>query len=248
MSKTKNTIISLLASSALLLSACSSNQAPVVNGQNNTNTAKVVPSGPAPTGFYRVQAGDNLYRIGLKFNQNTRTLSAWNNLSDPSQIEVGQLIRVSRATGSSGSGTTNTTKTPPNKGGSSSTAGNTGGGKANVSMRKPANGTVINNFNGNTNKGIQIAGNVGDPIFAASAGTVMYVGSGMRGYGNLIMIKHSNTTVTVYAYNQSMLVKYGDKVSAGQKIATMGTDGSGKPQLHFEVRVNSKAVNPGPYI
>ncbi len=241
MSKTKNTIISLLACSALLLSACSNNQAPVVNGQSNTN--KVIPSGPAPAGFYRVQAGDNLYRIGLKFNQTTRTLSAWNNLSDPSQIEVGQLLRVSRASGSgsSSSASSSGNKTPSN------TSSSTGSSKANVSMRKPANGTVVNHFNGNNIKGIQITGNVGDPIYAAAAGTVMYVGSGMRGYGNLVMIKHSNTTVTAYAYNQSILVKYGDKVSSGQKIATMGTDGSGRAQLHFEVRVNSKAVNPASY-
>ncbi len=241
----KEKVTALALASAFLLSACGGHSAPVVNGNSGTvytNTA-------APAGYYRVQRGDNLFRIGLKFNQNTKTLSAWNGLSDPSQIEVGQLLRVSKNT----SGKTTTSKNKPsNTSGNKNTSKPTtpvSTGKVNIRMQKPANGTIIANFNGGTNKGIDIGGRVGDPIVAAAAGQVMYVGSGVRGYGNLILIKHNSTVLTAYAHNQSMLVKQGQNVSAGQKIATMGKDeDDGRAKLHFEVRVNGKAVNPSPYL
>ncbi len=235
MVKINKNIVWVLVASVALLSACSNNQAPVTQGQK----PQVSQSGPVPAGYYRVQRGDNLYRIGLKFNQNTRTLASWNNLSDPSQIEVGQLIRVSRNTASASNNTRTTSK--------STTANNTPA-RSNIKMQKPASGPIIANYNGTSNKGIDIGGQRGSSVNAAASGTVMYVGAGVRGYGNLILVKHDNTTLTAYAFNQKILVKEKQVVKAGQQIATMGADDSGKVKLHFEVRVNGKAVNPAPYI
>ena len=107
---------------------------------------------------------------------------------------------------------------------------------------------MISNFNGQTQKGIDIAGARGTPIKAAAAGTVQYAGDELRGYGRLILIKHSNSTITAYAHNDTMKVRNGQAVQAGQVIATMGDSGTNTVKLHFEVRINSQAVNPLRYL
>ncbi|MDO4879183.1 MAG: peptidoglycan DD-metalloendopeptidase family protein [Neisseria sp.] len=188
---------------------------------------------PVPAGHYRVQRGDTLYRIGMRFNQPAATLAAWNNLSDPTQIEVGQVLRVRPA------------------GGESAAPARTGGGTPslpNAAMRWPADGEVIGRYNGGSNKGIDIGGNRGDAVRAAAAGKVMYVGSKVRGYGNLILISHGRSTLTAYAHNEQLLVSKGQTVQAGQQIATMGSSDADRVKLHFEVRVNGKAANPEPYL
>ena len=98
------------------------------------------------------------------------------------------------------------------------------------------------------NKGIDIAGKVGEPVLAASDGKVVYAGNSLRGYGNLVIVKHDNTYLTAYAHNSKLLVKEGDSVRKGQKIAEMGDTDTNSPKLHFELRVNGKPVNPTPYI
>ena len=98
------------------------------------------------------------------------------------------------------------------------------------------------------NKGIGIAGKEGDPIYASADGRVIYAGSGLRGYGNLVLIKHNNTLLTVYAHNSKLLVKEGQAVKLGQKISEMGSSGTDSVKLHFEIRRQGLPVDPGPFL
>lgn len=110
----------------------------------------------------------------------------------------------------------------------------------------PANGVLIGKFasNGSLNKGIDIAGDLGQPVFAASDGSVVYAGSGLRGYGELVIIKHSDTYVSAYGHNRRLLVREGQQVKAGQTIAEMGSTGTDRVKLHFEIRRQGKPVDP----
>ncbi len=114
----------------------------------------------------------------------------------------------------------------------------------------PASGALIGRFssNGSLNKGIDIAGELGQPVFAASDGTVVYAGSGLRGYGELLIIKHSDTYVSAYGHNRRLLVQEGQQVKAGQRIAEMGSTGTDRVKLHFEIRRQGKPVDPLQYL
>ena len=109
-------------------------------------------------------------------------------------------------------------------------------------------GTFTDNSGGETNKGIDIAGKQGDPVLAAAGGKVVYVGSGLRGYGNLVIVRHNASFLTAYAHNSQILVKEGQAVTRGQKIAEMGSSDSEQPRLHFEVRLQGKPVDPLKYL
>ncbi|HAB84770.1 MAG TPA: peptigoglycan-binding protein LysM, partial [Pseudomonas sp.] len=102
--------------------------------------------------------------------------------------------------------------------------------------------------NGSLNKGIDIAGELGQPVLAASDGTVVYAGSGLRGYGELVIIKHSDTYVSAYGHNRRLLVREGQQVKAGQSIAEMGSTGTDRVKLHFEIRRQGKPVDPLQYL
>ncbi len=108
----------------------------------------------------------------------------------------------------------------------------------------PANGTVVVQFDDARSKGLAIAGKVGDPVFAAADGRVVYAGSGLRGYGNLLIVKHNNTYLTAYAHNQTLLVKEDQAVRRGQRIAEMGSTDAERVQLHFEIRRLGKPIDP----
>lgn len=125
-----------------------------------------------------------------------------------------------------------------------SSAPRTGDGDDDVNWLWPANGTVIASFDEQRSKGLGIAGKAGDPVLAAADGRVVYAGSGLRGYGNLVILKHNNTYLTAYAHNQSLLVKEEQTVKRGQKIAEMGSTDSDRVQLHFEIRKQGKPVDP----
>ena len=111
-----------------------------------------------------------------------------------------------------------------------------------------ASSSIIQRYNGTTSKGIDIAGTQGQQIRSAAAGTVIYVGEEVRGYGKLILISHNDYTITAYAHNDTLLVQKDQKVQAGQVIATMGSSDTDSVKLHFEVRLNGKAVDPLPYL
>ena len=108
----------------------------------------------------------------------------------------------------------------------------------------PAQGTVVATFDEAKNKGVSIAGRIGDPVLAAADGRVVYAGAGLRGYGNLIILKHNNTYLTAYAHNQALLVREDQSVRQGQKIAEMGSSDTDRVKLHFEVRRQGKPVDP----
>lgn len=195
---------------------------------------------PAPAGYYRVQPGDTLYRIALRHRQSISNLVSWNQLQDPASINAGQLLRISPQASSSPA-QPKAAASPPVK-----LAPNTPTRPAAsvITLQWPATGRLIGKFNGSSNKGIDIAGTAGDPVRAAASGTVAYAGKGIRAYGNLLIIKHGNDYLTAYAHNQTLLVKEGQTVKAGQQIATLGRSGSTRDMLHFELRRQGKAIDP----
>ena len=186
---------------------------------NNTSSNRAVPDG-----YYKVRPGN--------------TLVAWNNLPNASQIEVGQVLRVRRHVAPRSTATQQrqtTAVTPINR----------------LNLQWPtdnASSSIIQRYNGTTSKGIDIAGTQGQQIRSAAAGTVIYVGEEVRGYGKLILISHNDYTITAYAHNDTILVQKDQKVQAGQVIATMGSSDTDSVKLHFEVRLNGKAVDPLPYL
>ena len=119
-----------------------------------------------------------------------------------------------------------------------------------IAWRWPADGTVVVTYvaGDRTRQGIDIAGNAGDPVRAAAAGTVVYSGNGLIGYGELIIVKHSPAFLSAYGHNRKRLVKEGDRVSAGQTIAEMGSISASRDALHFEIRKNGRPVNPVDYL
>ena len=117
-----------------------------------------------------------------------------------------------------------------------------------VSFIWPASGSLLAGFDEARNKGYDIAGKAGDPVLAAADGRVVYAGAGLRGYGNLVILKHNNTFLTAYAHNQALLVKEDQSVRRGQKIAEMGSTDSDRVKLHFEIRRQGKPVDPVRYL
>ena len=219
-------------------------------------------------GFYTVKPGDTLIRIGLETGQNWKDIVKWNNLDNPNLIEVGQVLRVTApGTDPNAAGTKPVTTakvetrplgaaTTPASGAASgvSTAGTTGPAPApapgareaddDINWMWPATGAVADGFDETRTKGIAISGKPGDPVFAAADGRVVYAGSGLRGYGNLVILKHNNTSLTAYAHNQTLLVKEDQTVRRGQKIAEMGATDAERVQLHFEIRKLGKPIDP----
>jgi lipoprotein NlpD len=253
----KTTFLMLISASMLLMAGCSTTRTKPAT-VTDRSAGSTVSNEPVPPGYYRVKKGDTLARIALDNGQAPRDVAQWNSVSNPSfnpnLIEVGDLILVKPPASAKASKPIEVKTIAPEK----SDAPNTEASKAPVSKPEivaepgirlswPAKGKVIDEFS-DKNKGIDIAGKVGEPILAASEGNVVYAGNSLRGYGNLIIIKHDNTYLTAYAHNSKLLVKEGDNVRKGQKIAEMGDTDTNSPKLHFELRVNGKPVNPTPYL
>ena len=216
-------------------------------------------------GFYTVKPGDTLIRIGLDTGQNWRDISRWNTIDNPNQIEVGQVLRVTPPAANESVVTRPVASAPaavstplPAQGASvakpapapapAPAAQPATGGEEDIAWLWPAQGTPIAGFDEVKNKGIDIAGKAGDPVLASADGRVVYSGAGLRGYGNLIILKHNNTYLTAYAHNQTLLVKEDQSVSKGQKIAEMGNSDADRVKLHFEIRRQGKPVDPVKYL
>ena len=199
-------------------------------------------------GYYTVQPGDTVMKVSRDFHQNWRDIVSWNNLSDPNAIEVGQVLRVSPP----GGGTIRTAKTQPAAQPVKTVSAAPVTAKADAATPGrfiwPTSGAVLTGFDNAKNKGLDIGGKAGDPVVASADGKVVYAGSGLRGYGNLVILKHDSTFLTVYAHNQSLLVKEDQTVRQGQKIATMGNTDADRVKLHFEVRKSGTPVDPKPYL
>ncbi|KEA54529.1 lipoprotein [Mangrovibacter sp. MFB070] len=204
---------------------------------------------------YTVQRGDTLYRIALRSGNSVGTLARLNGLSSPYTIQVGQRLRLS---GSSPSKTVTpkaSTKTTTTARSSSASqpeklAPANWPSPGSKCWRWPTQGKVVDGWSSKDggNKGIDIAGTLGQPVYAAAAGRVVYAGDQLRGYGNLILIKHDENYITAYGHNQSMLVTNGQQVKAGQKIATMGSTGTNTVKLHFQIRYKATALDPLRYL
>ncbi|WP_457278819.1 peptidoglycan DD-metalloendopeptidase family protein [Polaromonas sp. P5_D5] len=218
-------------------------------------------------GYYTVKPGDTMIRIGLENGQNWRDIVRWNNLENPNIIEVGQVLRVVPPTSenplvvtrpvTSGSVTTSTASTTPTQAASTARPASAPAGTSPASAATgdediawiwPAQGTMLAGFDEAKNKGLDISGKAGDPVIASADGRVVYAGAGLRGYGNLIILKHNNTFLTAYAHNQTLLVKEDQSVRKGQKIAEMGNSDADRVKLHFEIRRQGKPVDPSRYL
>ncbi len=208
--------------------------------------SRAAPS-PIPSGaVHVVRAGETLYGISFRFGLRYQDVAAWNGIGDPYTIEIGQRLRL-RPTGSMSSAPR---PYPPSLNAprpvSPSPARPSAPGIGAPSWRWPTQGQIIGRYvsGDQTQQGINIAGSAGQPIHAAADGVVVYSGAGLVGYGELIIIKHSDEWLSAYAHNRRRLVAEGSRVKSGDVIAEMGKTGSIREMLHFEIRRNGKPVDP----
>ena len=217
-------------------------------------------------GYYTVKPGDTMIRIGLENGQNWRDIVRWNGLENPNLIEVGQVLRVMPPVAENAMAVTR----PVSPGAATAAAAAALGpakpasaalaaapvpapaapvfpasnGDEDVAWIWPVQGALIAGFDEAKNKGLDLSGKAGDAVMASADGRVVYAGAGLRGYGNLVILKHNNTFLTAYAHNQKLFVKEDQTVRKGQKIAEMGNSDADRVKLHFEIRRQGKPVDP----
>ncbi|MSR14961.1 MAG: LysM peptidoglycan-binding domain-containing protein [Gammaproteobacteria bacterium] len=251
---------------ALLVSCSSQPPAPIEQKsyvESRTASTELSSSrvaGRHKSASYRVVTGDTLYSIAWRFGLDPRQLAFWNSLSDPNRIFVGQSLRLigpaksdisKRATTAPTNQARkprtvetavvknrNTTKQlPPNF-----------VVRGQLKWRWPADGKVVPAVSASGSRGLEIKGQRGQPIKAAEAGDVVYGGNGLRGYGQLLIIKHNEEFLSAYAHNEKLLVTEGQRVKSGQEIALMGDSDATEVMLHFEIRKGGTAVEPLQYL
>ncbi|RMG27748.1 MAG: LysM peptidoglycan-binding domain-containing protein [Gammaproteobacteria bacterium] len=220
-----------------------------------------------PTGMHQVRPGESLFSIAWAYGLDYRALARWNGIPPPYRIHPGQRLRLTPPR--------TPATTPPRRhrpaasvqapARAATPAGRKGQQRqaarpspARTPSRRtgplhwswPADGPVLQRFDPRRpgKKGILIGGRIGDPVRAAADGRVVYSGSGLVGYGRLIIIKHNNLYLSAYGHNQKLLVKEGDVVHRGQVIARLGSSGTSRPQLHFEIRKRGRPVDPLRYL
>ncbi len=220
---------------------------------------------------YTVLRGDTLYSIAFRYGLDFRRLAAANSIRSPYTIYPGQELRLAEAEPIARTKATptpakpatsppanpsvqtpepapgpkpvtpvNTGPTPKARAATSTADSNTPVG----SWRWPAQGRVIRRFDGNLHKGIDISGERGDPVQATAGGRVVYAGSGLAGYGQLLILRHNDEYLSAYGHNDALLVGEGDVVRAGQIIARRGSSGTDTLKLHFEIRRRGRPVDP----
>ncbi|MCZ2497664.1 peptidoglycan DD-metalloendopeptidase family protein [Xylophilus sp. Kf1] len=205
-------------------------------------------------GYYTVKPGDTVRKVAQETGQNWRDITRWNDLSNADLIEVGQVLRVAppapAATAASpvAPAVVGTPLPPAASTPARPAAAASGGSEEEPAFIWPAPGPLLAGFDEQKNKGYDIGGKAGEPVVASADGRVVYAGAGLRGYGNLIILKHNNTYLTAYAHNRSLLVKEDQTVRKGQKIAEMGSSDSERVMLHFEIRRQGKPVDPSKYL
>jgi lipoprotein NlpD len=199
-----------------------------------------------------VRRGETLSAIAWRYGKNPTDLARWNRLGDGSLIYPGQVIRLTPAGGSRSTAATGSAKKTTSQNSSRPASRPLPeipaqpapdwswptSGRIDVAFgAKPGSGT-----------GVLINGKLGQRIDAAASGQVVYAGSGLIGYGKLIILKHNETYLSAYGYSESLLVKEGDNIRKGQQIATMGEGPERKPRLHFEIRRNGQPIDPGKFL
>jgi lipoprotein NlpD len=207
--------------------------------------------------FYVVQSGDTLYSIGWRHGIDTRELARWNNLRNPDRIYVGQRLRLTPTAYVAAAEPPNRERARGTPAVSRVPAASTERVSSSSSLpaprslppprwQWPTEGRVVSTFGSGKGiaTGIAIGGRVGQPVHAAAPGRVVYSGSGLIGYGQLVIIKHNETYLSAYGHNDSVLVVQGQDVERGARIASMGTGPEREPRLHFEIRRNGVPVDP----
>jgi len=260
----------LALSTAVLVAGCASRTKPApITHLSVGEVHKPVqqPVAPPVTTSYTVAAGDTLTSIARSHDTTVASLTQLNQIENPDRLFVGQVLRLNTppaintatptSAGASSAATANTTPTSSPPATATQTPANTTPARPPSVPRAsdahlilwdwPASGRIVQAFNVNT-KGIDLEGNIGDPVKAAANGTVMYAGNGVRGLGNLILLGHSNGFISAYAHNQVLLVKTGQQIKQGAQIATIGQSDTTSPRLHFEIRRRGTPVNPLSYL
>lgn len=200
---------------------------------------------PVGPGEYRVVAGDTLNKIARQHGQSVQSLMKMNNISNPNRINVGQVLRVQ----SSGTATARPSASAPSTASVTPTPSASATSRsAGISLAWPAEGNVNRGLKGPSPQGLYIVNKAGTPVKSVADGKVVYAGNGLRGYGNLVIVNHASNYLSVYAHNRTIVVKEGQSVRQGQKIAEMGDTESKQVGLYFELRHNGKAVNAGNYL
>ena len=220
---------------------------------NETPTLAPIDSKPLPNtinsqfagkpGYYTVKPGDTVMQISRNTNQNWRDIVKWNNLDNPNQVETGQVLRVAPP-----EGVVVSPVKPPVVVAPVAPVTQSAATDEDITWMWPSSGSLISGFDEIKSKGLKIAGKLGDPVYASADGRVVYAGSAVRGYGNLVILKHNETYLTAYAHNQTLLVKEDQVVRKGQRIADMGSSDADRVMLHFEVRRSGKPVDPAKYL
>lgn len=231
---------------AVALAGCATKKsnAPITDLNQGQSSAQA-----SATGSYIVKSGDTLFGIARAHNMSVAELVRMNDLIDPNRLWAGQVLRLSDGASTVASGSASNTREPvakPVQTSEPKTPARASDAKV-VSWGWPAQGKILQSFNANT-KGIDIEGKQGDAVAAAAAGKVMYVGNGVRGLGNLVLLDHGNGFMTAYAHNQKLLVSAGQQVKKGDKIALLGMTDTTSPRLHFEIRRGGTPVNPLSYL
>lgn len=217
--------------------------------------------------LYTVRYGDTLYSVAWRYRLDFKRLAAWNGINSPYVIYPGQKLRlnppsapsrlVKRGSEPKEKRVVNYQKVPEKHAintipvsKSEKRAPYSAPSYGPMEWYWPAEGKVVKRYSPQTRgkKGIEIAGTPGQPVKAASAGKVVYSGSGLIGYGQLIIIKHNKKYLSAYAHNRKLLVSEGEQVKIGQQIAELGSTGSNRPKLHFEIRKNGVPVDPLRYL
>jgi lipoprotein NlpD len=218
---------------------------------------------------HTVTVGETLYAIAWRYGMDYRTLARANSIPRPYTIFPGQELSLKEKPARSSARTRSTPASkpaaaarpvapahtavvtkPPTASVKTTTAKTTPTSGSSVklgpvsSWGSPAKGKIVRGFSGSVHKGIDIDGRAGDPVVAAAPGRVVYAGSGIVGYGNLLIVKHNDLYLSAYGHNRRLLVKEGDGVRAGQKIAEKGSSATNTVKLHFEIRREGKPIDP----
>lgn len=217
-----------------------------------------------PDGYYRVRKGDTLHAIAFHFGQDWRDIAAWNSIRSPYTIYPDQKLKLSGPARRSAStaparpaGKSTTRESTPSASASKPAATTPAPSRSKTPTSTdpnkwlwPTEGRVVSTFRANdpTRNGIEIGGKEGQPVRATASGEVVYSGNGLIGYGELIIVKHSERLLSAYAHNRKRLVAEGQRVKAGERIAEMGRNDRNKAILHFEIRLNGSPRNPLEYL
>jgi lipoprotein NlpD len=257
--------IALVVLLAVALAGCAARRtpAPVVERSGKPRpaparqaAAPAPPAAPQSGDYYTVRRGDTLYSIALDHGADYREVAQWNNLDDPTKIQVGQQLRVVPPPGQAQIGSVRSParvearplNEEPGRAQSPRPAPVAPPAAGASLFGWPAKGRILAEFAEPRRKGIDIDGKPGDPVVAAAAGRVTYVGTGIQGMGKLVVIKHDNGFITVYAHNKDIVVKEQQAVARGQKIAEIGSTDAERPKLHFQIRKGAAPVDPLLYL